>query len=927
LPPAKKSDNKADVINQAQKLAAKGMLDKAIAEWQKLLSKTQNDGNIYNTIGDLHLKANHTSDALVAYLKAADVFKTAGFELKSAAIYKKVIKIDPARLDVHEKLADLHADRGLTGNAAEDYLRVAKQYAQRGDHGATLSVYQKLSRLDPKNCDIRIKIAETCRKLGLDQQAVEAYDAVRSLYEERNMAGQARAILDQILKIDPQFLPAQETPEPWIASEVLMAADEAEALSSDNLVSAPVPEVSLVAEISDGDVAPADDANPSIPLTTLPAEVAIDPVAESTPVLEAEPEPESVLEPEPEPEPEPPKLSVSDRMESFLAAGDWAAGQALLDDFSDRPIDRFNYLTRWVDALLARQSRSDAYYALKSAIALSEEYASFSSELQDLMVRYLEADPDHLSAYPILAGHLEKAGNNAEAAGVYSKLISLLQERGNDPEAQEYYETLKARFPDTIEFQEWQAVFEPAPPPIDPLESTAPLLMTTAYPMDDPAGDVVEDLPLVMEALPPVADETIIDDRVVSEKAAEITLAPPPPPSQKTYALSEATLKSYLTEAEVYIKYKLYAKAIEHLEMVAGLAPGCIESHAQLKDLYVTHGDLEKAAVQHLILAQLYDEGGMVDQKEAVLASLDALDPEGIYHHENGASDQPDTLDVEADDIGMGVDLPQEAVVAQDADVVDLVVEDVEVLMPDLDISPEIPTAAQAQSTANSNPFIDRVSAGFSASILEHMQDGQSGAAFDLPDTATNDEEPVDAAPAESPETSTETFLEDSLNTTIKKMKDAGRLTPKYLRTRYDLGVAYQEMGLLQDAIKEFDLVIEAGFRLGEAYVMIARCHQANDAFELAEHLLHEGVKDARCTPEERQQLQYEIEALHPGVGTDASQVAAEVSVPKMGEDDPSPCDAEVSGETEAAAVDSQPSIPAKSGAKSGARKKRIAYL
>ena len=35
-----------------------------------------------------------------------------GFFLKAIAIYKKINKIDPARLEVYERLADLYHSRG-----------------------------------------------------------------------------------------------------------------------------------------------------------------------------------------------------------------------------------------------------------------------------------------------------------------------------------------------------------------------------------------------------------------------------------------------------------------------------------------------------------------------------------------------------------------------------------------------------------------------------------------------------------------------------------------------------------------------------------------------------------------------------------------------------------------------------------------------
>ncbi|MDC4226844.1 MAG: tetratricopeptide repeat protein [Candidatus Manganitrophus sp.] len=76
------SSDKSSIIEKAQKLAAKGQIDKAIEEWQKLIAETPNDGNIYNTIGDLHLKANHTKEAIAAYLKAADAFQRGRLRVK-----------------------------------------------------------------------------------------------------------------------------------------------------------------------------------------------------------------------------------------------------------------------------------------------------------------------------------------------------------------------------------------------------------------------------------------------------------------------------------------------------------------------------------------------------------------------------------------------------------------------------------------------------------------------------------------------------------------------------------------------------------------------------------------------------------------------------------------------------------------------------
>ncbi|MEK6683916.1 MAG: tetratricopeptide repeat protein [Nitrospirota bacterium] len=196
--------DKAKILENAQTYMAKGQLDKAIEEWQKLISESPNDGNIYNTIGDLLFKKNDLPKAIETYLKGAGVFHAAGFSLKTIAIYKKLIKLVPQRLDIRIKLGDLNAERGLTGNAIEDYLTAAKQYSQEGNVKEALEVYRKIADLDPSNTAIRMKLADLCLKEGLQQQAIGEFLKVAESYFQANQSKEAEVLCERILKLDPK---------------------------------------------------------------------------------------------------------------------------------------------------------------------------------------------------------------------------------------------------------------------------------------------------------------------------------------------------------------------------------------------------------------------------------------------------------------------------------------------------------------------------------------------------------------------------------------------------------------------------------------------------------------------------------------------------------------------------------------------------
>ncbi|MBI3595714.1 MAG: tetratricopeptide repeat protein [Nitrospirae bacterium] len=196
--------DKATIVQNAQRYMAKGQIDKAIDEWQKLISESPNDGNIFNTIGDLLLKKNDLSKAVEAYLKGAEVFHSAGFALKTIAIYKKLIKLVPQRLDILVKLGNLNAERGLVGNAVEDYLLAAKQYIQEGDVKECLEVYRKIANLDPTNTGIRLKLADLCLKERMQKDAIDEYLKVAESYRNNKQMKEADDLCERILKLDPK---------------------------------------------------------------------------------------------------------------------------------------------------------------------------------------------------------------------------------------------------------------------------------------------------------------------------------------------------------------------------------------------------------------------------------------------------------------------------------------------------------------------------------------------------------------------------------------------------------------------------------------------------------------------------------------------------------------------------------------------------
>ena len=195
--------DKSAIIKTAQKLTSKGQIDKAIAEWEKLLV-TGKDGNIHNTIGDLYLKKNSESAAIESFTKAAEIFKSDGFYPKAIALYKKILNILPNDPNALIALAKLNADKGLVANAIENYFKAAEIYHRDGSTEIATSIADQILKLSASDLEIRKKIAYLYFRLGLRVRAADEYALIASTFLENNEYEKAEEMYNQSIEFDPE---------------------------------------------------------------------------------------------------------------------------------------------------------------------------------------------------------------------------------------------------------------------------------------------------------------------------------------------------------------------------------------------------------------------------------------------------------------------------------------------------------------------------------------------------------------------------------------------------------------------------------------------------------------------------------------------------------------------------------------------------
>ena len=104
-------------LRNAEKLLRTGKLEPAIAEYLRVVEDQPGDWSTANTLGDLYARAGQTERAVDQFLKVAEALREEGQYVKAAAIYKKLLKLQPDNERALMQAAELVAGQGLYADA------------------------------------------------------------------------------------------------------------------------------------------------------------------------------------------------------------------------------------------------------------------------------------------------------------------------------------------------------------------------------------------------------------------------------------------------------------------------------------------------------------------------------------------------------------------------------------------------------------------------------------------------------------------------------------------------------------------------------------------------------------------------------------------------------------------------------------------
>lgn len=167
--------DKAKAVRAAEKHLGQGKIPAAIQEYRKIVEQDKSDFTALNMLGDLYTRVDKKGEATKCFTGLAEHYRDQGFALKAIAMYKKISRLNPEAADVAGKLAALYEQLGLLAEARAQYLTVAESYSRAGQTREALGVLRRIADLDPRNTEIRLRLAESYLREKLMADAAKAF--------------------------------------------------------------------------------------------------------------------------------------------------------------------------------------------------------------------------------------------------------------------------------------------------------------------------------------------------------------------------------------------------------------------------------------------------------------------------------------------------------------------------------------------------------------------------------------------------------------------------------------------------------------------------------------------------------------------------------------------------------------------------------
>ena len=195
--------DKTKLLKIAQKHLLKGNLDKAISTFEELVNLDPNDQRLLLRLGELQARVGRKKEAIQNYEKIASGYIAQDFTPKAIAVYKTILRLDPQLITAYEKLAQLYKSQGLEVEALSQLENLFNFFEKKGEDDKQIDVLKLMVGMDPENLGFQVRLGEMLAKKGMKDEAAEAFARAGSTLSRRGFHDRASHLFEKIISLNP----------------------------------------------------------------------------------------------------------------------------------------------------------------------------------------------------------------------------------------------------------------------------------------------------------------------------------------------------------------------------------------------------------------------------------------------------------------------------------------------------------------------------------------------------------------------------------------------------------------------------------------------------------------------------------------------------------------------------------------------------
>jgi tetratricopeptide (TPR) repeat protein len=731
------------------------------------------------------------------HIDAAQKFLQQGKMSQAIAEYQQILKHEAKDQVTLMTLGDLFVRQGETFQALEYFERLAKIFLNDGFTTKAIAIYKKVAKLAPEETRPLERLAELYVQQGVLSEARPLYLQLAEVHLKAGRQAQAAGLLRKLLEAEPENLRVHTR----LGELQLAMGQQKEAVETFY--------ITVQRVLDQGDHAEAIrlvdrllkiDAK-HVPALTLKARALIGAGkrAEASTLLESLPEQDTGGE------------TTALLLGKHLESGHPDKAVALAEKVFARDPKNYPQVHHVANALIEAGDldRAQALLALiRNTMIDSGEHDALAQTFSQLA----ESRPGEIELLEWLVDLYARANDSFRLPDALARLAQALEAAGNDKKALETYEQLLARNPQD--------------------ESTRRQCMR----LREKAG------------LGPMAAEIPRPVKLAAPDT-EAKAAPPAPIESELDEETQRYVTQALTDVDLFSSYGLTQKAIDLLETVLERAPRHTPILERLLDFSVGSGNdgrtVELAALLERIAVERKDRAGAeryAEFRRRFQRAADLSSPETAAPAQPSAPAPPEfavpTIEAQLEEpvadasakpapvekvspppsvksVVHEVDLSDEwAALSQQLDAA------IEAPAFDLEQQPAAPVGPPQDEALSADSLLadlamELESATSSLGIPQETAGRAAPPAAKSPASGTappKHQTPAngDAAPPAPPSDEPSGPLGDLFEEFRSEMGEMGKDDHEDLETHYNLGIAYREMGLLEEAISEFQKVAKS---------------------------------------------------------------------------------------------------------------------